>query len=135
MKYYSTTTHEECTVAQFLAEQIIIRRYKRKKQSLPFKFWNEVPYKSEYVKEIIAANTLLKVYNETAIVNAVMRKDAEWMTSLRIKKWITLIKEEQEKINRALSAIKDSQDIVTSDVTQVPQIRPAKSKLDRLKDF
>lgn len=135
MKYYSTTTHEECTVSQFLAEQIIIRRYKRKKQSLPYKFWNESPYKSEYVKEIIAANTLLKVYNEVAIVNAFMRKDAEWMTSLRIKKWIILIKEEQEKINRALSAIQTSQDITTQDVTQIPKTPTTKSKLDRLKDF
>ena len=134
MKYFSPTTHEECTAAQLIAEIIITRKYKKKKKSLPFKFWNDPLYKAEFVKEIIAANTLLKVYNEIAVVNAVLRKDTEWMTSLRIKKWKEFIDEEQEKIDLNEKQSQKSTDIVISS-TDTMQKNTTKSRLDRLKDF
>ncbi len=49
---------------------------------------------------MVAANRLLKVYPEQAIINAVNRKDLLWLYSLRFPKLPQYIKEEVAKLEK-----------------------------------
>jgi hypothetical protein len=129
------STGEECTAAQLIAEITIIRRYKKKNQTLPHKFWNEPLWKKEFKTEIIAAHALLRVYQEDAIVKAVKSKNAEWITSLRIKKLVEYIKEEVQNCIKQQESLSMLSTISVKDTTSIRNNAGTKTKFDRLKDF
>lgn len=135
MKYASVSTGEECTAAQFISEIIIIRRYKKQNKVLPHKFWNESLWKKEFKMEIIAAHALLRVYPEEAVVSAIKSKNAEWITSLRIKKLVEYIKEEMQKNISKKESLSSASSLNITDATSFRNNSNKQSKFDRLKDF
>lgn len=131
---YQSLHGTQCSAAQLITEIVINNLAKKEKKVLPQKFWNVPEWKKTYKQEIILANSLLKVYPEQAVINAVSRPDTNWMTSLRIKKWVDYIKEEMQKLTKVQNEAHSSITIEISDTTMVRQPKQ-KSKLDRLKDF
>lgn len=131
---YQSLHGTQCSAAQLITEIVINNLAKKQKKVLPEKFWNSPDWKKTYKQEIILANSLLKVYPEQAVINAVSRSDTNWMTSLRIKKWIDYIKEEMQKITKVQNEAKSAIVIELVDPNIIRQYKP-NSKLDRLKDF
>lgn len=132
---YQSLHGTQCSAAQLITEIVITNLAKKQKKVLPEKFWNSPDWKKTYKQEIILANSLLKVYPEQAVINAVSRSDTNWMTSLRIKKWVDYIKEEMQKITNVQNEAKNAIVIELVDPNIIRQYKPNSNKLDRLKDF
>lgn len=129
---YKSEYNDECTAAQYITELIIINFAQKDKKILPQKFWLHEDWKKLYRSEIIFANSLLKIYPEQAIINALKRDDTKWMTSLRIKKWSEYIKEEIQKIVSISKKAINSIQIEVANTTNIKTIYK-KSNLDRLR--
>lgn len=99
-KYISKTSGNKCTAAQYLAEEMCIRKAKKQKERLSAGFWHIPKWKKFYRSQIIAANSLLKIYDEKAVLNAVKRKEVSWCYSLRIKRLDQILLEEQDKVDK-----------------------------------
>ena len=132
MEYKSLNTGEICKPAHLIAEIMVQRKFKGK--VLPLKFWNDVKYKKEYKQQIVAANSILKVYSPQAILAALSHRDLEWCYSLRYEKLHDRINAEQTKINEEQRRIEESKKIDTSDPSEYRTIQTGqkslKSKLD-----
>lgn len=99
-KYKSRSTGNSCGPSQYITELICRRMADKDKEELPFKFWNRGKWRSIYRQQIIAAHGLLKIYDEEAIIAALLSKKGERIYSLRFKGLDDLIKIEQEKIDK-----------------------------------
>lgn len=83
------------TPAQYLAEMMSERYARKQNKDLPLEFWNNEEWAKFFVEQITAANTLLKCFTMTAILNALQRKENKWVYSLRLKKLNKDIVEEE----------------------------------------
>lgn len=96
----STIDGREVKAAIYLAEIMCFRLAKKNKQKLLTGFWNLPEWKLPFGEQMVAANRLLKVYPEQAVINAVNRKDLLWMYSLRFPRLPQFIKEEVAKLEK-----------------------------------
>jgi hypothetical protein len=96
-KYQSPSTNEACTAAQYIAELLITRRARKEKKALPHKFWNQDPWKKKFKIEMIAANSVLKIYDEMAVIKALESQKGKNIYSLRCPWLDELIEEEIRK--------------------------------------
>jgi len=76
--------HEDCSLAQYLTEIVISRQARRDGIILERGFWNDPLWKKEYREQLIAANTLLKMFKDDPSVLTVI-KELNWCYSLRNK--------------------------------------------------
>lgn len=97
--YISELDGRECGPAQIITELILINDAKKSNSVLPSKYWMQYPWSVRYKQQIVAANTLLKVYDPQAIINALRSKETKWITSLRVKKLQEYIQIEQDKLS------------------------------------
>jgi hypothetical protein len=67
--YCSPSTGEPCSAAQYIAEIVCLRNFKRKKTGDPsFKFWNKEE-KSIYQGQVVTANKLINEYGTEAVLS------------------------------------------------------------------
>jgi hypothetical protein len=62
-----------------------MNKARRQKVSLSPYFWKDKLWKKDYGSQIMAANSLLKIFKFTDIVITLKDKDNLWITSLRTK--------------------------------------------------
>src|SRR5688572_22380094 len=84
--------------AQFIAEIMCERLGQKNKQDLPLQFWQQPAWKKTFISQILAANSLLKLYKGRAIISA-LRKSPK-VFSLRAPWLADLIQQEQVHIDR-----------------------------------
>lgn len=133
MNYQSPSTGESCTPSQLIAEIMVTREIRKKEKCVPFKFWNNEPWKKKFKQQIIAANSMLKLYEPAAILAALARKECSWQYSLRANGIADVIEEEQNKIFLQRKSIEESTKVETNDTLSFrPIISGQKSKKSRL---
>jgi hypothetical protein len=104
-KYKHESTGDYCTCAAYVAEIMCKRNAEKKnKGSLPFKFWNKKPWNWTFIRQMNAANKLLKDYDEEVLVKAINSSEFRGIFSLNhpsaariIKKYHLLFNEQSDK--------------------------------------
>lgn len=99
-KYKSSFSGHDVSPAQYIAEIMCNRQALKKKERLPDKFWNTPKWRIPFKQQIIAANSLLKIYEPDEIIAAIMRKDAQWIFSLRFPGLNQIILEEKDRLDK-----------------------------------
>ena len=134
--YLSPTSGEKCTCAQYIAE--IVTRREADKKSIPLtgKWWNVDPWRKKYAKNVIQANSLLKIYSETSIIRALKRKECSWQWSLYFKEMHDIFRDEQSKWEREQIRQAEQKTIEVVSETKIKPTNPygKQSKLDKLRD-
>lgn len=131
-----------CTNAQFLAEFACIRQAAKNKLKIVPRFWQQDCWKPTFVKEIRAANNLLKVYSFDAILSALNHYKCKWINTLFCKQLVPQIlleeerlKQKQEKIDSLvkLEQEKELQNPITQEPTTISQ--PFTNKKSKFADL
>ncbi len=88
------------TAAQFLAEGMVERQARRKGLHLPQKFWDDPRYMPDFVKQIVFANQLLKIYEIKSIFRAlpVAERQTHVLSRVQIDTLHPLIQYEQRNL-------------------------------------
>jgi hypothetical protein len=141
MKFNSKYTDDdkEITPAQYLAELVCERIAKKDGKTLPVKFWNTDRWKKIFLQQLLAANTLLKVYHPIAIIRALRTQKTSY--SLRAKWLLDTIEKEQKNLlveQKQLDNLKKyHEDLVTEIKNNKPReaFTQHKSSLDRLREL
>lgn len=111
-----------------------LRQAKQKKKTLGQKFWTDDSWKVAYKQHILAANTLLKIFDPQAIINALNQKEFMWVTSLRVKAFNQCIIQEAEKLSALKERLKKEQN-TTVDNTPTIIVKPFSTNKSKLKDL
>lgn len=98
--YVSKVSGRETSAAQFITELVMIRQAAKKGKDLPDKFWNMKEWKLEYKKQIVKANTFLKVYDAKVIVSTLFHHKNKWINSLWLPSLSELIEAQQIIIDK-----------------------------------
>jgi len=88
------------TEAQTLADFLCKRKGQVQKIPTPDGYWNSQEWKEEYKKNIIAANSFLKLYSYTVIMNVLNSKAFKNIYSLRFPGLMKALEEEEGKLKR-----------------------------------
>lgn len=83
------------SAGQYLAEIACERIAAKDGKALPPKFWNSEVWKKIFMQQLLAANSLLKIYAPQAVAAAFRRSKNVY--SLRAKFWDKALDEEQRK--------------------------------------
>lgn len=89
IRYMSRYGGGEVSPSQYLAELICENIASKNKTDLEYKFWNNEIWKKTFVSQVIAANSLLKLYQPQIIVSVIIKaiKKRKNVYSLRAK-WL-----------------------------------------------
>lgn len=141
MKFNSKYTDDDKDIspAQYLAELVCERIAKKDGNALPVKFWNTDRWKNIFLQQLLAANTLLKVYHPLAVIRGLRLQKTVY--SLRAKWLLDTVDTQQKKLlveQEQLDNLKKYHDDV---VTEIKNNKPReafaqhKSSLDRLREL
>lgn len=138
-KYKSCSTGEPCTVAQYIAEIVCLRkREKENVGSLEYKFWNK-SHKDEYQIQIRVANKLIKKYSEDAVLhylnNGLGRKTYSLGFLHSSKKFVLVSKFVEDGVKKSFVEVEEQKNktkkiIDVNDLDQMNYV-PKKSKKDK----
>lgn len=107
MKYLSKYSNgKTVTAAQYITEIICENKARLQKKDLHYKFWTNKEWSKFYRDQIATANKLVKQYPEKAIINALQKKEASKIFSLRAPFLLPMIEKEQfvlDNQNKTLS--------------------------------
>lgn len=127
------------TSAQYIAEVMCERLAKKDKKDLPVKFWNTPTWKRAFLQQVLAANTVLKLFKPQAILAALRR---EWKAFSLRAAWLTpVFQEEQSKLENQQQAIEEKETVkveatvVKTDEKPRPTFYQKKSVLNKLRDL
>jgi hypothetical protein len=122
---------KEIAAAQYLAEMMCERMAQKNRKELPQRFWNQPEWKKSYRSQLLAAQGLLKIYDESVVIRAV--KNLKGIYSLRAPSLDDAIKEEKKKAE----ANKDKKaNVKRVDTKAKPrQHRTRKTQLGKLKEL
>ena len=122
------------TAAQYMAELMCERQARIEKKELPQKFWEQSQWKKSYMSQILAANGLLKIYDELAIMKALKSKEADRIYSLRNSNLDRLIKYQENELKKQRK--KPSVEIDRKDTKARPRAHSTKkSNVGKLRDL
>lgn len=135
MELLSPSTKESCKPAHYLAEIAVTRHANYLKTPLPYKFWNTEEWKKEYKQQIIAANSLLKLFKLEVILAVLNSKDGNWIYSLNQPKLIDLAKREEARltIERKFAESSKKLEYDPSNVTAVPKVQGKSNVISKLR--
>lgn len=134
-----STPGEKVALTTWLIELVMTRRNKGHK--LPPKFWNELKYRGQFRREIMALNKAIKEYGQQAVIRATYNNFLDTFTDY--KEFTYLLQLEMERLKR-LAAPKDLMEIKKSAAEILPpdlrekttQIKtPQKSLFKRLEEL
>ena len=80
--YESKYTDQLVSAPQIIAEKICEKRANKEKKVLVDKFWNTDKWKKIFIREVMLANRLLKIYSPNVILKALNSKELWWLTTL-----------------------------------------------------
>lgn len=134
-KYKSLHSGIETSAAQYLAEVMCIRQAEKKREKLPPKFWNIPKWKMPYKQQILAAHSLLKIYEPEEIILAINRKDAKWIFSLRFPGLNQIILEEKEKLDKQKLSLSKVDNTMPINIPVGEPIKPfgTETKINKLR--
>ena len=98
--YVSKVSGRDTNAAQFITELVMVRQAVKKRKDLPDKFWNMPEWKLEYKKQIVKANTFLKVYDSDIIISTLLNHNNRWINSLWLPSLGELIEAQQIEVDR-----------------------------------
>ncbi len=98
--YVSKVSGRDTSAAQFITELVMVRQAAKKGKDLPDKFWNMAEWKLEYKKQIVKANTFLKVYDAKVIVATLLNYKNKWINSLWLPSLSELVEAQQILLDR-----------------------------------
>ena len=113
-KYQHQTTGDHCTCSAYLAEMMCLRLAEYKNEgNLTYKFWNKKPWDWTFKQQMFAANELIKIYGEKAVVRAVIKQKTIFsLKNSRIKPEIyrqkKIIEQEESKPTQELEIKKEA---------------------------
>lgn len=128
------------TPAQYIAEIMCERAAKKDKKDLPVKFWNLPTWKRTFMTQVLAANSVLKLYSPKAIIAALRR--APTVYSLRAHWLDPIMQEEQAKVESYESKMEQAAPV--AEVTPAMPVKiekpresfsTEKSKLKKLREL
>lgn len=138
-----STPGEKVALTTWLIELVMTRR--NKGRPLPPKFWNELKYRGQFRREIMALNKGIKEYGQTAVIRATYNNFLDTFTDYQ--QFTYLLQMEMERLKR-LANPKDLTEVVMQEPTILPKdLRPEyfvslparqqgkKSLFDRLKEL
>lgn len=137
--FCSPTTGEPCSAAQYVAEIVCLRNFKKKNSGDPsFKFWNK-EQKEIYQGQVVTANKLINEFGLEAVLNFINYNTGVWSLGhfnpikfvkdgISKSKWIL---EQKAKTAKNIEVKKD-QEPVDSDF-DIPVPKPKKSLFDKLR--
>jgi len=130
--YKSQVSELEIDAANYIAEMICQKyAFKNEIGKLPQRFWTLPKFKQKYIMEISQAKTLLKKYNERAIIKAVNDNDARFIMSLRNKNLIPIIEKHQTELKTT-----EFQESEEKEFKERPQwVEEKKKNQNRLQDL
>ena len=97
IKYKSKYTDKEVSPAQIITEKICEAVARKNKEILPIRFWELEKYKKIFKRQIITANSLLKVFSVEAILKALSDPQMKWCYSLSAPFLLPIIKKYQNE--------------------------------------
>ena len=98
--YQHVTTGQKCNAAQYIAEMVCLREAEAANEGQPaYKLWNTEKWKNKFRSQVTKAYSLLKKYDDVAIINALKSPAGKRIYSLRLKNLETLIQKEQKQID------------------------------------
>ena len=123
-------------IAREVAKVLMMRRAKRFNNELPIKFWNIIPYKSEYQRELIRVHSLIKTYEPMAVYNTFTKdKIGKTIYTLKFPGLADLIAENELKIKKEKAKNNIAKTKIELDKAASTTIRqPRKNKKSSLKD-
>ena len=135
MELLSPSTKEPCKPPHYLAELAVTRYAKHLRVPLPFKFWNTDEWKKEYRQQIIAANSLLKLFEPEVLLAVLESKDGNWIYSLNQPKLIDLAKREQARITIEKKFAESSKKLEydPNNVNVVPNVQSKPNTMSKLR--
>ena len=99
--YKHKTTGQECNAAQYIAEMVCLREAEKQRVGRPaYALWNTDKWQKKFKSQVTKAYGLLKKYSDKAIINALNSQKGKNIYSLRVKFLETIIKKEQEAIDK-----------------------------------
>lgn len=99
-KYKHESTGDHCTCAAYVAEIMCRKNAENKNEgSLPYKFWNKKPWDWTFRKQLYAANNLIKLFSEEAVVKAINSSEFYGIFSLNHPKVNGVIRKYQLSLN------------------------------------
>ena len=84
-RYQSNYGGNYTTAGNYIAELVCERLAAKDKVTLPVKFWNTDKWKKIYLMQLLAATSLLKMYEPVAILNALKKN---WKCYSLKAKWL-----------------------------------------------
>ncbi len=135
MELFSPNSKEPCKPAHYLAELAVTRHANYLKIPLPVKFWNTDEWKKEYKQQIIAANSLLKLFELEVILAALNSKDGNWIYSLNQPKLIDLAKREEARITieRKFAETSKKLEYDPANINAVPKVQGKSNAISKLR--
>jgi hypothetical protein len=121
-QYKSRWGGDFVSAPQYIAELMCERIASARKQSLVPKFWNTTTWKKVYYQQIIAANTVLKLYSPEAVIAAISK--TRNVLSLRSTWFNDVILAEQDRINK----VKVKVEIGAAKLIEPPKTQPVIEK-------
>lgn len=102
-KFFSISTSQPCSAAQYAAELVCLRRAEKdNKGSLAYKFWNTG---DNYTTQVRAANKLVKKYSEAALIRYLTSPNGSNVYSLgflhKSKKFVLILKFVEAGVKKA----------------------------------
>lgn len=82
--YDSKHTDKKITAAQYLAEQMCTRLAAKNGKVLSNRFWFEKKWKNYFNYQCLLANKLIKLYNETSVIQAISDRSVRNVYSLAL---------------------------------------------------
>lgn len=139
--YCSPTTGEPCSAAQYVAEIVCLRNFKKKKMGDPsFKFWNKAE-KDIYQGQVVTANKLINEFGIEAVLEYLNFNKGIY--SLGHFNPIKFIKDGISKTKWILDKKKSSQTInieeekcqdVPETTFEIPKPKPKTTLIDKLRN-
>ncbi len=123
------------TAAQYIAEFICEKKAVINKQPLKERFWTDPTWAKFYKQQILAANGLLKIYTQEAILAALKTRQAYRIFSLRAPHLDAIIEAEQRKIDLIKEQKKDSETVDRTVVSQIRENTTEKSLSTKLREI
>lgn len=126
-----------CTAPQYLAEFVISRKAKKLNKVLEDKFWFADEWKREYKLQVIAANSLLKLFEVTDILAGLRSQEGSWIYSLTNKALIDILNRQKIK-NKNIAVTKQPVHIEIKEnptILSKPKTMKKNNMLDKLEEL
>lgn len=133
--YKSLIDGHECTEHHYLVELVISRKAKKHGLVLPDKFWSYDEWKKEYKLQVIAARSLLKIFDTQDILDGLRSKEGCWIYSLKFPGLVDIISNEKKRKEKKIPNQPEKPQHAASPVSKTdakPVIQKRKNILDTL---